>query len=111
MNLGDALERSTGGLLRATPHRVQPRRGATRPRLSLPFFFDPSFDAPMRSCEALMTPALRASAEARRAAAPQRWDGRSMEDLSGTYGAYLLAKVAKVFPELAGATRVGEGAS
>ena len=29
-----------------------------------------------------------------------RWDGVSVHDWSGTYGDYLLAKVAKVFPVL-----------
>jgi hypothetical protein len=43
VNLGDALEHISGGLLRATPHRVLQRRGAAKGRLSFPFFFDPSF--------------------------------------------------------------------
>ena len=47
INLGDALEHATSGLLRATPHRVQARHGATSDRLSFPFFYDPSFDAEM----------------------------------------------------------------
>jgi hypothetical protein len=29
-----------------------------------------------------------------------RWDGVNVHDWSGTYGEYLLAKVAKVFPAL-----------
>ena len=33
-------------------------------------------------------------------AAADRWDGASVHDWSGTYGDYLLAKVAKVFPVL-----------
>jgi isopenicillin N synthase-like dioxygenase len=47
VNLGDALEHSTGGLLRATPHRVGQRIDAAEGRLSFPFFFDPNFDSPM----------------------------------------------------------------
>ena len=47
VNLGDALEHNTGGLLRATPHRVLPRVGAPAGRFSFPFFFDPRFDARM----------------------------------------------------------------
>ena len=31
-----------------------------------------------------------------------RWDGASVHEWSGTYGDYLRAKVAKVFPALAG---------
>jgi len=64
VNLGDALEHLTGGLLRATPHRVRPQRsaqgGVAAPsparlpgRLSFPFFFDPSFESPMTSLGAL----------------------------------------------------------
>jgi polar amino acid transport system ATP-binding protein len=30
----------------------------------------------------------------------ERWDHASVHDFSGTYGEYLLGKVAKVFPEL-----------
>ena len=40
------------------------------------------------------------------AGAPKRWDGRRVEDFEGTYGAYLISKVSKVFPELAGKTGV-----
>ena len=32
--------------------------------------------------------------------ATDRWDGTSVHDFEGTYGDYLLAKVAKVFPDL-----------
>ena len=33
--------------------------------------------------------------------APGRWDGRDVSQYEGTYGDYLIAKVSKVFPELA----------
>ena len=42
-NIGDMLDRLTGGRYRSTPHRVLP--SLTRDRLSWPFFFDPGFDA------------------------------------------------------------------
>jgi isopenicillin N synthase-like dioxygenase len=42
-NIGDMLDRLTGGRYRSTPHRVLP--SLVRDRLSWPFFFDPGFDA------------------------------------------------------------------
>lgn len=41
-NIGDVLERVTGGEYRSTPHRV--RNTSRRDRLSYPFFLDPGFD-------------------------------------------------------------------
>jgi len=86
-NIGDMLERMTGGRYRSTPHRV---RTPPRSRLSFPFFFDPSWDA-----EITPVPGLGVTGPA-----PERWDGRSVFDHTGTYGEYLTAKVAQVFPEL-----------
>ena len=89
-NLGDMLDRLTGGYYRSTPHRV--RNASGRGRLSFPFFFDPAFDA-----EIVPLPAYAAHRREDRA---ERWDNASVHDLSGTYGDYLLGKVAKVFPDL-----------
>lgn len=95
-NIGDMLERITGGTYRSTPHRV---RQPPRSRLSFPFFFDPSWNA-----EITPVPGLGDTD----APAPARWDGRSVFDHEGTYGEYLSAKVAKVFPELWSATHASK---
>lgn len=88
-NLGDMLERMTGGRYRSTPHRV--RNTGSRDRLSFPFFFDPAWDA-----EVLPVPLEgEGPAEAR-----ARWDGEDVLAFDGTYGEYLLGKVGKVFPDL-----------
>lgn len=90
-NLGDMLDRMTGGRYRSTPHRVRNTSG--RDRYSYPFFFDPGFGAEVRPLPgALARPAQQDAAE--------RWDRASVHDFHGTYGEYLIAKVAKVFPQL-----------
>jgi isopenicillin N synthase-like dioxygenase len=93
-NLGDMLERLTGGRYRSTPHRVRNTSGASR--LSFPYFFDPSWDA---TVPALPLPAAHDHDR------PERWDGGDVLAWEGTYGDYLTAKVAKVFPELFEVTR------
>lgn len=94
-NIGDMLDRLTGGAYRSTPHRVLNTSG--NERLSFPLFFDPAFSA-------RVTPLPQHAhfgndvVDADRA---QRWDGSSvLAPFDGTYGDYLLAKVGKVFPEL-----------
>jgi isopenicillin N synthase-like dioxygenase len=88
-NIGDMLDRMTGGFYRSTPHRVLNPSG--RARLSFPFFFDPGFDTNVRPIE----PGAAVVDDK-----AERWDGASVHEFSGTYGDYVLSKVAKVFPEL-----------
>ena len=61
----------------------------------LPFFFDPGWDA-----EILPAPLPDGPAAAADRARAARWDDSSVHEWSGTYGDYLLSKVAKVFPDL-----------
>jgi isopenicillin N synthase-like dioxygenase len=88
-NIGDMLDRMTGGRYRSTPHRVQNLTG--QDRLSFPFFFDPSFNAEVRPIE--MGSGVNDNKD-------ERWDRASVHEFSGTYGDYLLSKVSKVFPDL-----------
>ena len=90
-NIGDMLDRLTRGLYRSTPHRV--RNPAPRPRLSFPFFFDPNFFARVQPIEV-------PGSEVPRDDRDERWDHASVHSFDGTYGDYLLGKIAKVFPEL-----------
>jgi isopenicillin N synthase-like dioxygenase len=88
-NIGDMLDRLTGGLYRSTPHRVRNVSGYDR--LSFPFFFDPNFNAEVEPLP------LSATAIDDR---DERWDQANVHEFRGTYGDYLLGKVAKVFPQL-----------
>ena len=103
VNLGDALEHNTGGLLRATPHRVTQRLNATSSRFSFPFFYDPSFSAVMQSVTSHFSEYDKDLLQRRLKddASINRWDSQDPTLFQGTYGDYLLKKVSKVFPLLA----------
>ena len=93
-NIGDMLDRMTGGFYRSTPHRV--RNPGERDRLSFPFFFDPNFDAEVQRI-VLGDPTTNNLIQHDR---HERWDRASVHEFRGTYGDYILAKVSKVFPAL-----------
>ena len=74
------------------------RNSSGRGRLSFPLFFDPDFAARVVPLpERAVTDGGAVDADRAR-----RWDGASVHAFDGTYGDYLLGKVAKVFPELTG---------
>ena len=88
-NIGDMLERLTGGLYRSTPHRVMNTSG--KDRYSFPLFFDPGFDTRIEPIESVTH--IHETKD-------QRWDKSSVHEFTGTYGEYLINKIGKVFPSL-----------
>jgi isopenicillin N synthase-like dioxygenase len=92
-NIGDMLDRMTGGRYRSTPHRV--RNPADRDRRSWPFFFDPGFHTAVRKLP--LPPEETAPPTSR------RWDDEDVHAFEGTYGEYVMRKVSRVFPQLKGA--------
>jgi len=89
-NIGDMLDKMTGGIYRSTPHRVLNTSGKSR--LSFPLFFDPGFDTIIERIENIpQTHAVDAV---------PRWDNTDVHQFGGTYGEYLLNKISKVFPDL-----------
>ncbi len=91
-NIGDMLDRLTGGWYRSTPHRV--RNSSGHARLSFPLFFDPDFDAEMQALPAV-------EARGPNGSNSPRWDDADLHAFTGSYGAYLIDKVSRVFPQLA----------
>lgn len=112
VNLGDALEYFTRGLYRATLHRVKQRRNESNLRISMPYFFDPSYDSVMASIISEedyinfinenkkldgIQSKLSHNIEERN---KLRWDNMDPQLFKGTYGQYLKRKISKVFPSL-----------
>jgi len=87
-NIGDMLDRMTGGQYRSTLHRVRINT-SDRNRLSLPLFFDPHWNAQIEPIQTVLSDDRET-----------RWDRASVHTFSGTYGDYLLGKVGRVFPDL-----------
>ena len=99
-NIGDMLDRMTRGFYKSTPHRAVNRTAQSR--LSFPFFFDPAFDAQI-------APLDIAGIDHFDAGTSDRWDDTNIYALSGTYGEYILDKVARVFPQLLSDIEQSEG--
>ena len=93
VNIGDMLELWTGGLYAATPHRVKSR--LDKSRISIPFFFDPAFEAiidpeDMRSGSAVL----------RNAKGDIDEEIRRSETKPILYGEYITHRISSVFPKL-----------
>lgn len=94
MNVGDVLDRLTAGRFVSPYHRV---RSLSSDRLGLPFFYDPSWTAlmktlPIENPERYKTPER-----------DLRWHNTKIRcefDGSVQYAEFLAKKVAKVFPDL-----------
>ncbi|KAI8805137.1 2OG-Fe(II) oxygenase [Cladochytrium replicatum] len=91
-NVGDVLDRMTGGRFISPRHRVLNLTGSTW--LSIPFVFDPSWDAIMGPLPLDNLPEL---SEDDKTAAMARWDTTSIVSLEEPYSAFLAKKVSEGF--------------
>jgi isopenicillin N synthase-like dioxygenase len=96
VNIGDMLEVWTKGIYRATPHRV--RNQGKGDRISIPFFFDPNWNANLKPIAEHLLPSQEANAAYGKTRA---WDGVNLSKLTDiTYGEFVWSKVKTVFPWL-----------
>jgi len=102
VNIGDMLEIWTNGWYKATPHRVESH--SSLDRLSLPFFFDPGFEATIDPNElAPLATAVRNDSEVSLGNFKIKNAAGEVEHSVNApirYGTYITHKVAAVFPEL-----------
>ena len=111
VNIGDMLEIWTSGVYKATPHRVVP--GLSRARMSMPFFFDPAFEAVIDPEEMKLGSIMlkNAAGENEIVLASGHGGGSGNGGSNATqdnankqgkirYGDYISHKVSAVFPEL-----------
>src|SRR6202011_3985293 len=91
-NIGDMLDRLTGGWYRSTPHRV--RNVSGRDRFSFPFFFDPGFSAEIPPLPGRAEPA-RVQRHLRRLPAGQGAQGVPAAPAGGANGRSALTRAAR----------------
>lgn len=101
VNIGDMLEKMTGGLYRSTLHRVvtPPREIAPNGRVSFPFFFDPNFNAKITPIQLSQEDSQILEVFKTQRAGEERWDKLDLISLDGTYGDYVKQKAFQIFPE------------
>ncbi|MDA8792166.1 hypothetical protein N9N67_02900 [Bacteriovoracaceae bacterium] len=98
INIGDMLELWTGGIFRATPHRV--KNTENQNRLSFPYFYDPNWETNLAPIpEKLLSEEVL---KFRKSSFKRAWDGIDLSQLSQdlTYGEFVWDKVRKVFPHI-----------
>jgi len=88
-NIGDMLDKMTGGYYLSNVHRVK-YNTTGRPRFSFPFFLDPCLDS---------VPELMPCDYANLGDKPIRWDQQNIHEFNGTYGDYFLTKIGRIFPD------------
>ena len=97
MNVGDVLDRLTQGHYRSAYHRAR-NHSTTQARLSLPFFYDPAWNARMKTLP--VSPITDPCEVAER---DLRWSQTKIRctfDGQVQYSEFLAKKVAKVFPDV-----------
>ena len=90
VNIGDMMSLMTRGLYQSTPHRVLHAHPTTT-RLSVPFFFEPDFDAVIRDLQLPGSPSPRLPGSPGSAAA------NGSESAATTYGRHLELKIGSNF--------------
>eukprot|EP01102_Stenamoeba_stenopodia_P019744 TRINITY_DN7529_c0_g1_i1.p1 TRINITY_DN7529_c0_g1~~TRINITY_DN7529_c0_g1_i1.p1 ORF type:complete len:294 (+),score=73.33 TRINITY_DN7529_c0_g1_i1:331-1212(+) len=114
-NVGDVLDRMTDGRFKSSKHRARNYRPSSSSssstdgnnnnindkseeytsRISIPFFFDPSWEAEMVQLPLSHLPPCKDEVEKQK-----RWDSTSILKFEGKYCEFLAKKVSKVFPRV-----------
>ena len=99
-SLGEMLERETGGILRATTHRVSPPSAGTGDRMSINFFIGPDLE---HEAKTLPIPdSVRSLVESEiRGFGSVSFEGREDNEIHGVFGDNLLKGMVRSHPEVA----------
>jgi len=86
INIGDILERMTGGLYQSNLHRVKNIHGKSR--FGIPYFYDPGWDSEVKKFDLKVNEEEKLIQE--KALRTQRWDSGDLHAVAGNYGKYLI---------------------